>query len=121
MHASEPEPHSPVIAKIATDESADKQIRRRLQRQRWALELSTYEVATRAENHGFTNCTAKKVWQIENGKRGFSRDELLALAQSLETTVHDLSTGLEGQPGEPVFIRGATARAHAGASPGNPG
>ena len=102
-----------VIAKSATD-----QLRQRLQRRRRDLGFSTHKVAALANTYGFTNCTAKKVSQIENGNRGFDRDELLALARALETTVHELNTGLEGQSGEPVLIIGATARATAAARPG---
>jgi transcriptional regulator with XRE-family HTH domain len=96
-----------VIAKSATDAA----LAERLQRRRWELGLSTYAVAADASKRGFINCTAKKVSQIEIGKRGLrSRAELLALAHALETTAHALTTGLPGQDGEPVILVGVTAR-----------
>jgi len=98
-----------VIAKSATDGD----LAGRLQRRRWELGLSTHKVADEASEHGFVQCTAKKVSQIENGKRGIrSRAELVALAHALKTTAHELTTGLKDQDGEPVILIGDTATAH---------
>jgi hypothetical protein len=92
--------------------SADKGTRERLQGRRWALNLSTYEVASRAQDHGWSNCTAKKVSQIENGKLGFNQDQAYALARALGETLHWLNSG-HGLDGEPVFLVATRAVARA--------
>jgi transcriptional regulator with XRE-family HTH domain len=91
------------------NESTDLRIARRLQQRRWDLGLSTYKLADRARDHGFTNCTAKIVSQIENGERSLkSRDETRALANALETTRHWVESG-HGEDGQPVIVVGSTA------------
>ena len=53
------------------------------------------------------------VSRIENHKRGFSEDELQALAWSLETTKHWLTSG-HGAEGEPVVLFGTPAEIRVG-------
>lgn len=105
----------------SVDKSADERITARLHDLVDELGLSYDEVASRAHDHGWENCSAKKVNQIVNGQRSIrSQGELVALAHALRTTKHDLETGV-GHPGEPVMLRGATATACAEARPGTPG
>jgi hypothetical protein len=83
-----------------------------MKRRQWELDLSYGEVAERARRYGWANCTAKKVWQIENQNRELrSRAELVALARALETTADALTTGL-GDEGEPVSLAGVPAVGH---------
>jgi len=78
---------------------------------RWDLGLSTYQLADRVQDHGWTNATAKKICDIENGNRNIqSRDETSTLANALKTTRHWVESG-NGEEGEPAFMVGAAARA----------
>ena len=90
-------------------ESTDMQIGKRLQQRRWDLGLSTYQLADRAVEHGFADCTARKISEIENGSRKLqSRDETRALASALETTRHWVESR-HGE-GEQVVMVGTAAR-----------
>jgi hypothetical protein len=94
-------------------EDPDVGLANRLQSRREALEargVKMAKVVSRAQRHGWTNCNAKKVWQIENRQRGVTQAELAALAFALETDRHWLLTG-HGVKGENVPIQGATATA----------
>jgi transcriptional regulator with XRE-family HTH domain len=93
----------------------DRQYRERIRALREERGWTQEEVANRAQRAGWFNCRMQTVQLLEAGPRRFRLDELRCLSTVFET---DLRAGT-GFHGRHVILKGACAKAHATAPPGN--